>query len=327
MRLYSVLGFLLVQNGSGCFLTSDGCDEAGDYAGCVTGYVDVSYGTHGMLLDVWVPSSSGSFPALIHAHEGGYTGGSKESLTHGFATKMASRGVVGFVFNYRLTQKDANGTLFLSDGDHLAGRTLFPVLEAAEDLKQAFDFAHASYQYKVDNSRIGLAGMSAGASTSLYAAYSPIAREQNPQSWIRNNISIVIAISGSMEAKPDHPPWSPVAHYGDVGSAADRSAPVVSVWGTVDPIFSPPAGDNIITNGARQYGSFIATANSLSMEIVGGAHMPIFEYHYGGPWENVGSLYTGPNDTGVYMSTLMAFVAQQMKMGGCRRMSEQDLFV
>jgi acetyl esterase len=149
-RLAAVLGAMVFFAASLQLLGASSAQAA-------TTYANVQYGPASGTanqLDVYVPSTgAGPFPALLLVHGGGWTRGDKSSFDKD-AAGLAKIGIVGVPVNYRLAPK-----------------YVYPA--QLDDLQLALQWlrAHAG-QYKVDPSRIGALGTSAGAHlAALLATY------------------------------------------------------------------------------------------------------------------------------------------------------------
>jgi acetyl esterase len=115
---------------------------------------DVQYGIAtgvNLLMDVFLPRGSGPFPALVAVHGGGFFQGDK-SLMRGVAKFFADNGYAVFSIDYRLAPD-------------------YPYPAAVDDAQTAVRFVrdHAA-DYKVDPTRIGMIGGSAGATISASVA-------------------------------------------------------------------------------------------------------------------------------------------------------------
>jgi acetyl esterase/lipase len=127
---------------------------------------DITYavvGGRSLQLDAYRPAGSGSFPAVVLVHGGGFTSGSKGGYTGDLARSLAAAGYAVFDINYRLLR------------DLGPGATLDQAMTAArEDLGRAIDHVIArATAYGVDPRRVAVGGGSAGAITALLAAYGP----------------------------------------------------------------------------------------------------------------------------------------------------------
>lgn len=94
--------------------------------------------------DLYIPDGDGPFPTVLVVHGGGWSGGSRGSMTSN-ARALARAGFVAVNISYRL-----------------APATQFP--GQLHDLQQAMHWIHANAaKYRIDTSRIGGFGYSAGA--------------------------------------------------------------------------------------------------------------------------------------------------------------------
>jgi acetyl esterase/lipase len=111
-------------------------------------------------LDLAKPAAKGPFPALVFIHGGGWKGGSRYSY-RGEIERAAKYGYTAVTITYRLTNPNASGK----------AESPFPA--QIHDVKQAIRWlrAHAD-EHKVNPSRIGLVGASAGGHLSLLAGLS-----------------------------------------------------------------------------------------------------------------------------------------------------------
>ena len=102
--------------------------------------------------DIYIPPGAGPFPAIVLLHGGGWTVGDKCWLSTQ-SMSLEEAGFVAFTINYRL-----------------APTYCFPAPE--QDTAAAISFlrAHAS-TYKIDPSKIGLLGTSAGGQIAVMTAY------------------------------------------------------------------------------------------------------------------------------------------------------------
>jgi alpha-L-fucosidase 2 len=104
-------------------------------------------------LDAAVPQGDGPFPAVIIVHGGGWVRGDRRSDVQPLFAPLAAAGFAWFSIDYRLT------TDWMRFG------------EAVDDVEEAIRFvkSHAK-NYRVDASRIGLIGESAGGQLAAMAA-------------------------------------------------------------------------------------------------------------------------------------------------------------
>lgn len=96
-------------------------------------------------LDVYLPSGSGPFPAVIAIHGGGFRFGDKSGWSAAVGKALLNAGYAVVAVNYRLS-----------------GEARFPA--AAQDVKAATRFIRANAaRYRIDPARLGAYGESAGA--------------------------------------------------------------------------------------------------------------------------------------------------------------------
>jgi len=105
------------------------------------------------LFDVWVPDGAGPFPIFIHAHGGGFTGGSKKRMALA-GPLLANDDVVFVTTNYRLE-----------------GQTPEGVLRSIDDVIALIELLKTDEKYKVNPDQIFIGGGSAGGVITNYIAY------------------------------------------------------------------------------------------------------------------------------------------------------------
>lgn len=139
---------------------------------------EVPYGEHERhVLDFWKAESDEPTPVAFVIHGGGWVGGSKERLQR-FADAQAllDAGISVVSINYRLIPRDGDSP------------TEPPVKAPLHDAARALQFVRSkSKEWNLDKERIGAAGGSAGACSSLWLAFhddladpksdDPVARE------------------------------------------------------------------------------------------------------------------------------------------------------
>ena len=102
--------------------------------------------------ELYVPRSSGKYPAIVAVHGGGWQAGSATFYRY-WGPYLARRGYVVFAIDYRLAR----------------GAKTYP--EAVQDVRAAVQFLrHRATEFRVDPDRIGMMGDSAGAHLSALAA-------------------------------------------------------------------------------------------------------------------------------------------------------------
>ena len=115
-----------------------------------------------LLLDLYQPTGDTltSRPAIVFVHGGGFSGGDKaRDVAPLMATEFAKRGYVTVSINYRLIAGPCGGS-------NLGGACTNAALDAGHDAQAAVRWlrAHAA-QYRIDPTRIGISGESAGGIT------------------------------------------------------------------------------------------------------------------------------------------------------------------
>jgi len=115
-----------------------------------------------LLLDLYQPAGDTltSRPAIVFVHGGGFSGGDKASgVAPVMATDFAKRGYVTVSINYRLIAGPCGGS-------NLGGACTLAALDAGPDAQAAVRWLRANAaRYRVDPTRIGISGESAGAIT------------------------------------------------------------------------------------------------------------------------------------------------------------------
>jgi acetyl esterase/lipase len=139
---------------------------------------NVSYGPHPRnVLDFWKAKSDKPTPVMFFIHGGGWGSGDKTRVREmGDLKQMLDNGISVVSINYRLINKDD------------PGKESPPVKAPLEDAARALQFVRSKAgEWNLDKKRIGAAGGSAGACSSLWLAYhedmadpnrsDPVARE------------------------------------------------------------------------------------------------------------------------------------------------------
>src|SRR5215218_8726755 len=141
----------------------------------VTTTTDITYGSapgadgnpETLKLDLYQPTGDtiANRPALVWVHDGGFTMGDKSS-GRARATLFAKLGYVAVSINYRLLSPDGCG-----GNPNPTPVCQNAALEAQHDAQTAVRWLRANAAtYRIDTSRIAMAGASAGAVTSVLAA-------------------------------------------------------------------------------------------------------------------------------------------------------------
>ncbi len=168
---------------------------------------NVRYGQHNRnVVDFWRADSETPTPLVFVIHGGGWRGGSKE-LIHKFADvrTLLDAGVSVAAINYRFVTQ--------------AGKTTPPVRVPLYDAARALQFVRSkAKEWNIDKQRIGAAGGSAGACSSLWLAFhddlantnsdDPVARESS-RLWC----AAVVNAQTSLDPK-QMKQWTPNSKYG-----------------------------------------------------------------------------------------------------------------
>lgn len=168
---------------------------------------EVRYGKHERhVLDFWKAKSNTPTPLAFVIHGGGWSGGSKERVNR-FADAQAllDAGISVVAINYRLMRHSQDVSP--------------PVKAPLHDAARALQFVRSkAKEWNIDKSRIGAAGGSAGACSSLWLAYhddladsnskDPVARESS-----RLFCAAVTAPQTTLDPK-QMVEWTPNSRYG-----------------------------------------------------------------------------------------------------------------
>ena len=151
-------------------------------------YKDLSYGNHERnVLDLWISNSKINTPLMIYIHGGGFGSGSKESAyrknNFNRIKKFIENGISFATINYRFKNND--------DG----------ILISLNDAKRALQFLrHKSDQFRIDKSKIGVMGSSAGATSSLWLGFFDDMAQLNSNDPIEREstrVSLVVGIAAA----------------------------------------------------------------------------------------------------------------------------------
>ncbi len=172
-------------------------------------FAEVRYGEHERhVLDFWQAKSKEPTPVAFVIHGGGWVGGSKERLDR-FADPNAllAAGISVVAINYRYTRQAAESGIEP------------PVKAPLHDAARALQFVRSQAEnWNIDRERIGAAGGSAGACSSLWLAFhddladpkseDPIAREST-RLWC----AAVTGAQTTLDPK-QMKEWTPNSRYG-----------------------------------------------------------------------------------------------------------------
>ncbi len=167
----------------------------------------LKYGKHKRnVMDFWRANSETPTPLVFVIHGGGWRGGSKE-LIHKFVDtqKLLDAGISVAAINYRYTTH--------------AGKNTPPVRVPLNDAARALQFVRSkAKEWNIDKQRIGAAGGSAGACSSLWLAFhddladansdDPIARESS-RLWCAAVVNAQTTLDPQQMKQ-----WTPNSRYG-----------------------------------------------------------------------------------------------------------------
>ena len=170
-------------------------------------FSEVSYGPHARnVLDFWKADAAKPTPLVFVIHGGGWVNGSKERVTSAVdPAALLKAGISVVAINYRYTT--------------MAGDTTPPVKAPMDDCARALQFVRSkAAEWNLDKARIGAAGGSAGACSSLWLAFhddladpksqDPIAREST-----RLHCAAVTGAQTTLDPK-QMKEWTPNSTYG-----------------------------------------------------------------------------------------------------------------
>jgi acetyl esterase/lipase len=148
----------------------------------------LTYATHdGVALqgDLYLPKGAGPHPAVVAVHGGGWQQGARSAFQY-WGPYLAARGYGLFAISYRLAKK---------------GQKRFP--QAVHDVIAAVQFLRANAaEYRLDASRLGLYGASAGAHLASLAALGANAGAfldgypDDPQAKVSAKVKVLVGVYG-----------------------------------------------------------------------------------------------------------------------------------
>jgi dienelactone hydrolase len=171
--------------------------------GTVTVTKDLQYGsavnqsgaTEALKLDLYQPTGDTrtSRPAIVFVHGGGFYFGDKgQGVAPDMATEFAKRGYVAVSINYRLGDTPCGGS-------NLGGSCVAAAIDAQHDAQAAVRWLRANAgTYKVDATRIGMSGESAGGVTSTLVGLRPDDPGTSGNPEPSSAISGFVSISGGV---------------------------------------------------------------------------------------------------------------------------------
>jgi acetyl esterase/lipase len=172
-------------------------------------FTGIRYGNHErQILDFWKAESATPTPVVFVIHGGGWQGGSKERLNRfADANALLKAGISVVAINYRYVSQAA------------AAGIKPPVMAPLYDAARSLQFVRSkAADWNIDKKRIGAAGGSAGACSSLWLAYhddlaapqskDPVARESS-RLWC----AAVIGAQTTLDPQ-QMKQWTPNSRYG-----------------------------------------------------------------------------------------------------------------
>lgn len=170
---------------------------------------EVRYGPHERhVLDFWQAKSLTPTPLVFVIHGGGWSGGSKERVAKFVdVDKLLAAGISVVSINYR----------YVSQADRSDGKP--PVHTPLHDAARALQFVRSqSTPWNIDKRRIGAAGGSAGACSSLWLAFhKDLADPQSPDPIARESSRLWCAAVQGAQTTLDPQQmkdWTPNSKYG-----------------------------------------------------------------------------------------------------------------
>ena len=167
-------------------------------------HAEVRYGKHGRnVLDFWKAKSKKATPVALIIHGGGWKGGSKERLDRfADANTLLKAGISVAAINYRYVTDDESP----------------PVKAPLHDAAHALQFIRSkAKEWNIDKTRIGAAGGSAGACSSLWLAFhddlaNPKSKDPVMRESSRLQCAAVIGAQTTLDPK-QMKEWTPNSKY------------------------------------------------------------------------------------------------------------------
>ncbi|MGZ0654893.1 alpha/beta hydrolase fold domain-containing protein [Coraliomargarita sp. W4R53] len=168
---------------------------------------DIRYGNHERnIMDVWLAKSNSPTPLVLVIHGGGWSSGRKEWVDRFVDVEaLLQAGISVAAINYR----------YITQAGGMSPPVKAPLLDAARALQ--FIRAHSA-EWHLDSARIGAAGASAGACSSLWLAYhddlaAPECEDAVSRESTRLWCAAVINAQTSLDPK-QMKAWTPNSRYG-----------------------------------------------------------------------------------------------------------------
>lgn len=230
----------------------------------VTKQADLAYGSApdaagnpvSLTLDLYEPAGDGvtARPAVVWVHGGGFTTGSKTAgNVVDLATASAKRGYVAVSIDYRLLSSTGCG-----GNPTPTGSCIEAAIAAQHDAQAAVRWLRANAgTYRVDPDRIAMGGTSAGAVTSLLAAYRSDDPGTSGNPGYSSTVGAAVSISGGLP---------------DTSAIGAGDAPALLFHGTADT--TVPYQWAVDVTQAAQATGLVAILETL----LGAGHVPYTQY-------------------------------------------------
>lgn len=170
---------------------------------------DVAYGDHERhRLDFWKADSDSPTPLVFFIHGGGWTGGSKERIGRTVEVeRLLTNGISVVAINYRYTSQAQEAKIEP------------PVKAPLEDAARALQFVRSkANEWNIDKARIGAAGSSAGACSSLWLSFhADLAKPESADPIARESTRLWCAAVNGAQTSLDPQQmqqWIPNSKYG-----------------------------------------------------------------------------------------------------------------
>ncbi len=200
-----VLAAVLALTAAGCELADPKGDGPmrfrDDVFSAVTRTNGITYGqapgwsgeTQVLAFDMYEPTGDTSTvrPAIVWVHGGSFAGGARTSPELvDQATVFAHKGYLSISITYRLTPRGCT---------QVNGECVTAMTYAAEDARAAVRFLRANAStYRIDPSRIAIAGTSAGAITALNLAYGVGSEGNSGTPGVSSEVTTAVSLSGAL---------------------------------------------------------------------------------------------------------------------------------
>ncbi len=187
------------------------------------------YGPHARnVLDLWQAKSAAPTPLVVYIHGGGFSGGSKETLSPGTLAALLKAGISVMAINYRLAPEF-----------HFPAHYL--------DSARAIQYArlHAR-EWNLDPKRVGATGGSAGAGTSLWIGFhDDLADPQSADPVLRQSTRLsALVVHGAQSS------YDPRVIREWVGEAASKHSFAPGFYGVKLADFDTPAAHRLFEDAS-----------------------------------------------------------------------------